>query len=405
MGVLNPAHHDHIEELTKSLETELIEFRRTLHRFPELGREEHRTTAAIVQRLVEAGLSPKVLSTGTGVICDILDEAGTPPSVGLRGDIDALPLQDAKNVPYRSQVDGVCHACGHDAHTTVALGAALVLAELRTNGLLPHSVRVVFQPAEEATPGGALDVIDDGYIKGLDRIFAIHCDPKLEVGKVGLRSGPITAGADRVQVRMRGKGGHTARPHLTSDLVFALGAVVTQLPGVLSRLADPRASLSIVWGQVHAGRVANAIPQEGYVEGTMRCLDARVWESAHSAVPDLVRSIASPYGVDVEVDMHTSVPPCVNDAAATEWLREVAVETLGQDSVTTTDQSLGGEDFAWILNRVPGALVRLGVRGHQTAASADLHQGSFDIDESAIGVGVRLFATAAVSPAVQAHVS
>jgi amidohydrolase len=397
MRVLNPASRDDIEEIAKSLDCELVEFRRSLHRFPELGRQEHRTTQLIVDRLTAAGLSPRVLSIGTGVVCDILDEAGTPPTIGLRGDIDALPLQDVKSASYRSQIDGVCHACGHDAHAAVMLGAALVLAELQSRGQLTQSVRIIFQPAEELTPGGALDVIDDGHIRGLSQAFAVHCDPKLEVGKIGLRSGPITAGADRVRVRMRGKGGHTARPHLTADLVFAMGAVITQLPGVLSRLADPRASLSIVWGQVHAGKTANAIPQEGYVEGTMRCLDAEVWESAHNAVPDLVRSIASPYGVDVEVEMHTSVPPCVNDASATEHLRSVAEDMLGAESLTTTDQSLGGEDFAWILNRVPGSLVRLGVRGHQTPDGADLHQGSFDLDEAAISVGVQLFAALGIA--------
>jgi amidohydrolase len=148
---------------------------------------------------------------------------------------------------------------------------------------------------------------------------------------------------------------------------------------------------------VHAGKTANAIPQEGYVEGTMRCLDAEVWESAHDAVPGLVRSIASPYGVDVEVEMHTSVPPCVNDPAATDHLRGVAEEMLGPESLTTTDQSLGGEDFAWVLNRVPGSLVRLGVRGHQTPDGADLHQGSFDLDEAAISIGVQLFAALGIA--------
>jgi amidohydrolase len=397
MRVLNPTTRADIEEISKSLDSELVEFRRSLHRFPELGRQEHRTTQLIVDRLTAAGLSPRILSIGTGVVCDVLDEAGTPPTIGLRGDIDALPLQDVKSTSYRSQIDGVCHACGHDAHAAVMLGTALVLAELQTRGQLTQSVRLIFQPAEELTPGGALDVIDDGYIRGLSHAFALHCDPKLEVGKVGLRSGPITAGADRVRVRMRGKGGHTARPHLTADLVFAMGAVITQLPGVLSRLADPRASLSIVWGQVHAGKTANAIPQEGYVEGTMRCLDAEVWESAHDAVPGLVRSIASPYGVDVEVEMHTSVPPCVNDPAATDHLRGVAEEMLGPESLTTTDQSLGGEDFAWVLNRVSGSLVRLGVRGHQTPDGADLHQGSFDLDEAAISIGVQLFAALGIA--------
>lgn len=395
--MLPPAARDEIDRLTKSFETELIEFRRALHRFPELGHQEHVTTASIVERLTRAGLEPRVLSCGTGVICDVIGTADEPAALGFRGDIDALPLHDVKTVPYRSQRDGICHACGHDAHTAVVLGTGLVLAELRRMDLLHRSVRLIFQPAEELTPGGSLDVLADGETDQLRRVFALHCDPKLEVGRLGFRSGAITAGADRIRVAMHGPGGHTARPHLTADLVYALGAVITGLPGLLSRLADPRAALSVVWGQAHAGAVANAIPQEGFVEGTIRCLDERVWESAHTVVPDLVRSLASPYGVDVEVDMHKSVPPCVNDEVSTDLMRAVAREAFGTERVTMTDQSLGGEDFAWILKRTPGALVRLGVRRQEVADGGDLHRGSFDIDEAAIAVGVRLFSDFAVS--------
>jgi amidohydrolase len=397
--MLPPAAGDEIDTLAKSFESELVEFRRRLHRHPELGHRELVTTAAICDRLRSAGLQPRVLSSGTGVICDVRGTAGEEPALGFRADIDALPLQDVKDVEYRSQRPGICHACGHDAHTAVLLGTGLVLAELGRLELLHRSVRLIFQPAEELTPGGSLDVLADGEIDPLQRVFALHCDPKLEVGRLGFRSGAITAGADRIRVSMRGPGGHTARPHLTADLVYALGAVITELPGVLSRLADPRAALSVVWGQVHSGGVANAIPQEGFVEGTIRCLDARVWDSAHTVVPDLVRSLASPFGVDVDVDMHKSVPPCVNDEVSTDLMRAVAREVFGTGQVTTTDQSLGGEDFAWILERVPGALVRLGVRPPHVADGGDLHRGSFDLDEAAIAVGVRLFSSFAVSTA------
>lgn len=397
--MLPPAARDEIDHATKSLESELIEFRRDLHRQPELGHEEYLTTASIVERLTAAGLEPRVLSSGTGVICDVTGTTGEVASLGFRADIDALPLQDVKNVPYRSQRAGICHACGHDAHTAAVLGTGLVLAELSRLELLHRSVRLIFQPAEELTPGGSLDVIADGEIDSLQRVFALHCDPKLEVGRLGFRSGAITAGADRIRVSMHGPGGHTARPHLTADLVYALGAVITELPGLLSRLADPRAGLSVVWGQVHSGGVANAIPQEGFVEGTLRCLDARVWEAVHTVVPDLVRSLAAPFGIDVDVEMHKSVPPCINDEVSTDLLRAVARDVFGSSKVTTTDQSLGGEDFAWILKRAPGALVRLGVRRPDVADPGDLHRGSFDIDEAAIGVGVRLFSSFAVSTA------
>lgn len=395
--MLDPDLYNEIERLIKNLEPELIEFRRTLHRWPELGRREYQTTRLVTERLKAAGLQPRVLSSGTGVVCDVLGCSGAPPTLGVRGDIDALPLPDVKDVPYRSRVEGVCHACGHDAHVAIVLGTALVLAELKQREQLHSSTRLIFQPAEEMTPGGALDVLGDGEIDGLDQVFALHCDPRLQVGMAGFRSGPITAGADRIRVTMRGPGGHTARPHLTADLVFALGAVVTGLPGLLTRLADPRSGLSVVWGQIHAGAAPNAIPGTGFVEGTIRCLDAEVWEAVHGAVPGLVRSLAAPFGVDIDVDMHTSVPPCINDEGASERFRAVATEVLGPENVTETDQSLGGEDFAWILGRTAGALARLGVRGPEVADAGDLHQGTFDIDEAAISVGVRLFAALATA--------
>jgi amidohydrolase len=387
--VLDAELRDEVERLAKAFEAELIDFRRDLHRHPELGGAERRTTAALVSRLTEAGLSPRVLAAGTGLVCDIIAPDGGPPTIGFRGDIDALPLPDAKDVPYRSQVDGACHACGHDAHTTIALGLGLVLADLAQQGLLRRSARLIFQPAEELSPGGALDVLADGGVDGLREVYALHCDPRLDVGQVGLLAGPITAGADRIRVDLRGPGGHTARPHLTADLVSALGAVVSELPALLSRRTDPRAGLSLVWGQVHAGAVANAIPQAGFAEGTIRCLDVDVWQTAHLVVPDLVRAIAQPYGVEVDVEARKSVPPCVNDARAIERVRGAVVAMLGPQAVATTEQSLGGEDFAWVLNEVPGALARLGVRPPGRDAVPDLHQGAFDIDESAILVGLK----------------
>lgn len=388
--------HD-IDGLVKGFEAELVSFRRELHEHPELGRQEHRTTAAIVDRLRASGLSPRVLPSGTGVICDVIGTAGDAPTIGFRGDIDALPLDDLTGAPYRSRTPGVAHACGHDAHTTIVLGTALVLAELAREGRLEGSARLIFQPAEELIPGGALDVLAAGETAGLGSVYAFHCDPRLSVGQIGFRVGPITGGADGIRVTLSGPGGHTARPHLTTDLVYALGVLLTGLPGAMSRLTDPRAGLSVVWGQVHAGTAANAIPGTGFAEGTIRCLDADIWEAAHTVVPDLIRSLLSPFRVDVQVEAHTSVPPCVNDSAAVEKARAAAEGVVGQAGIQSTDQSLGGEDFAWIANSVPGALLRLGVRGAQTVDAGDLHQGSFDIDEGALSVGVRVFSRMAVS--------
>ncbi len=383
---------DHeIDRLTKGLEAELVAFRRDIHAHPELARTEHRTTAAIVDRLRAAGLSPRILPSGTGIACDVIGTAGVAPSIGFRGDIDALPVEDLTATSYRSKTPGLSHACGHDAHTTIALGTALVLAELARSGLLARSARVIFQPAEEVIPGGALDVIAAGELAGLDSVYAFHCDPLLEVGQIGFRVGAITAGAEGIRVTLTGPGGHTARPHLTADLVYALSALVTGLPGAMSRLTDPRAGLSVVWGQIHAGSSANAIPAHGFAEGTIRCLDADVWVAAHGAVPGLIHTLMTPFRVDVQVSSHASIPPCVNDASAVERARAAALDVVGATGVVGTEQSLGGEDFAWIADQLPSALLRLGVRGPGVADAGDLHQGGFDIDESAMSIGVRLF--------------
>ena len=271
-----------------------------------------------------------------------------------------------------------------------------MLAELASTGVLRHGIRLVFQPAEEIIPGGALDVLADGGLDGVSQIFGLHCDPRLDVGRVGLRTGPLTSAADRVHVRLSGPGGHTARPHLTADLVHALGTLVSQLPGALSRRVDPRAGLSLVWGRVHAGAAANAIPMEGEAEGTLRCLDALVWESSAELVPALAREIVAPYGVDVHAEVHRGVPPVVNHPIAVAVLQDAVEATLGRAALAPTDQSLGGEDFAWYLTKVRGAMARLGVRVPGSADALDLHQGRFDVDEHAIGVGVRLLVATAL---------
>src|SRR5215475_9549899 len=207
-------------------EPELIRFRRDLHAHPETGYHEYRTTRRVALRLEAAGLKPAILPKGTGLIVDIGDGAPGEPVVALRADIDALPLNDEKDVPYRSVNRGACHACGHDVHTAILLGAGLYLARTAAVRGLGGTVRLIFQPAEEV-PGGAMDVMAAGGIASVDRIFALHCDPRLDVGKIGTRVGPITVACDRLTVKVSGPGGHTARPHLTADLVFALGKIIT----------------------------------------------------------------------------------------------------------------------------------------------------------------------------------
>ena len=360
----------------------VVEIRRELHAHPEVAYAETRTTALVMDQLRAIGLEPEVLPGGTGVVCDLGAPSG--PVIALRADIDALPIADLKDVPYRSTVDGACHGCGHDAHTAVLLGAAARLAGRR----LPGRVRLIFQPAEETVPGGATGVLASGALSGVEQIFALHCDPRLETGRVGLRVGAITAACDRVDVAFSGPGGHTARPHLTGDLVHAVGLVATELPGLLSRRIDPRAGVSVVWGAVEAGRAPNAIPMTGLLRGTLRVLDRDAWELVEPMVRQLVDQIVAATGVGAEVIYTPGVPPVVNAAVAVERQEAAVLAALGPAGLERTQQSLGGEDFAWYLDEMPGALARLGVR-RPGGSAFDLHQGTFDIDEDALDVGVR----------------
>ncbi|EMF00250.1 amidohydrolase [Streptomyces mobaraensis NBRC 13819 = DSM 40847] len=385
--------------LPAELRAELIAFRRDLHMHPELGHREFRTTAALRARLEKAGLRPRTLASGTGLICDIgrsRPGASRRPVLAFRADLDALPIPDTKQVPYRSTVPGAAHACGHDVHTTVVLGAGLVLAALAEEGLLPHPVRLIFQPSEEVLPGGALDAIEDGALDGVGRIVAVHCDPKVEVGRIGLRTGPITSACDKLEVALDGPGGHTARPHLTTDLVTAAAKVATEVPALLARRIDTRAGLAVTWGRLEAGHAANVIPQRAELSGTVRCLDIDAWRDAPDLVHAAVDEVAAMHRAKSQITYIRGVPPVVNDGEIAGLLGRAMTARRGADAVEDTQQSLGGEDFSWYLERVPGAMARLGVRPVGDSKARDLHRGDFDVDEGAIQVGVELFTAAAL---------
>lgn len=367
---------------------QMVSTRRHLHAHPELAYAEFQTTSFLEQRLSTYGLKPRRLPTGTGLVVEV---GSGDPVVVLRADIDALPLADLKDVPYASTREGLCHACGHDVHTTVVLAVAIALSTL--DGL-PGTVRCVFQPAEETVPGGATEVVASGALDGASRAFALHCDPSLPAGKVGLRTGAITAACDRIDVTLLGPGGHTARPQLTVDLVDALGRLITDVPALLSRQVDPRAGMSLVWGAVSAGIAANAIPQRGQLRGTVRVLDRDAWQGAEELMRTLVERIAATTGAEVDVDYVRGVPPVVNDPRAVALMRAAALETVGSDQIVVSPQSMGGEDFGWFADVMPIALARLGTHGG--GAPLDLHRGTFDVDERALGVGVRLLARTAL---------
>ena len=379
------------------LAPELIEIRRDLHAHPELSRGETRTPMVVSQRLAAAGIRTRPMPT-TGVIAELGAEQPAY-RVALRADLDALPVRESTSLDWASTTEGICHACGHDVHVAAVLGAGLALKAhedlLRERGI---AVRLLFQPAEEVIPGGALEIVGQGGLEGVDAVFAVHCDPSLDTGKAGLREGPITAAADRVTVHLSGRGGHTSRPHLTEDLTFALAKVITELPAVLSRRLDPRSGFALVWGEVHAGQASNVIPSSGTVGGTLRMLDAEAWRTVGPLLEEAVAAIVAPYAVSSQLEHVPGVPPVVNDGDAIGVLR-LAAEGVGLEDVGTP-QSLGGEDFSWYLQHVPGAMARLGTRtpGGRTY---DLHQGDLVVDEAAIALGARLLAGAVVAGVIK----
>ena len=379
-----------IAQVVADHEAELVGLRRDLHAHPELSWTEHRTTDVVAGHLEAIGWRLQRLSPA-GLVADL----GTGErTVGLRADLDALPVQEVSQDPWRSTVPGVAHACGHDVHTSALVGAAHALARLHAVGELGGRVRLFFQPAEEVMPGGAVHLMGMGVLDGVERVFALHCDPGVDVGQVGLRLGPLTSAADRIEIRLEGTGGHTSRPHLTGDLTFALAKMTTELPAILSRRLDPRSGVSVVWGMVQAGSAPNVIPDHGVLAGTVRILDAVAWAECEKLVRELVHEIVRPYGVTAHLDYQRGVPPVVNESLSNRILAEAVTEVLGPDGQVMAPQSLGGEDFGWYLDQVPGAMMRLGTRT-PGGVTYDLHQGNLHIDERAIPIGARLMAEAA----------
>lgn len=375
---------------------ELVAFRRDLHAHPERSGEEHDTTERVAERLRVAGLVPLVLDGGTGLRCDVIGAGIGGPVVALRADLDALAMEDEKVVPYRSQVPGVAHACGHDVHTTVVLGAGLALARLLgADGAPAGRVRLLFQPAEESLPGGALDLIAAGALDDVSWIFGLHCDPKLEVGRVGVRAGAITSAADLLTLRLHGPGGHTARPQLTVDLVAVAGRLAHDLPPTL-REREP--ALNVVFGSLHAGEAANVIPATAMLRGTLRTANRAAWDAAPELLAAVLTELVGPTGATFALHHERGVPPVVNDVRATDLLSAAASRALGPDAVAPTQQSAGGDDFAWYLERVPGSYARLGV--HDPASDGprlDLHASTFDVDERAIAIGIRVLVETALA--------
>lgn len=384
---------DVVAEVVARLEPELVDLRRDLHAHPEPSWEERRTTALIVDRLRAAGLSPEVAAPGTGVVCDI---GAGGPMVAIRGDIDALRVPDGKDVPYRSTVPGVCHACGHDLHAVATIGAGIAIHRALEQSGRAGRVRLVFQPAEEAVPGGAAALVAAGVMDGVEAVFAVHVDPSLPVGQMGISAGRITSAADQIDITLRGPGGHTGRPHETADLAHIAARVVVDLPMSLSRLSDPRDGVNLTFGSIQVGDAPNVIATEARLLGSLRASGRGAWEAAPPLVRRLLASIVEPLGATWELDHRVGAPPIVNDAWATALARNAASDVVSPDGVVPTGQSAGGEDFSWYGDRAPLAYLRLGVWA-PGKPRLDIHASTFDLDERAIAIGARVLAGAALA--------
>ena len=373
----------------------LISLRRHLHMHPELGLQEKETSRFIASVLEMHGLHVRGPVAGTGLYVDI--EGGRPgPRIGYRADIDALPIQDGKRTEYASQKPGVAHLCGHDAHTSVGIGVALLLNLVREH--LPGSVRVFFQPNEEGIPSGAPLMIHDGVLEGLQAAYAIHVDPTLPVGTFGLINGPATASADRFRIVVKGPAtGHSARPHLTVDTIWVATQIMNAIYQLVGRISDARNSAVVAICLIHGGDAFNVIPAEVAFGGTLRCTISEDRERLKEYIVQTAGHVASLYHARVETDFDSGAPSVMNDPRIVRNMRESIHELFSESAVHDIERpSMGAEDFAFYLEHVPGMLLRVGTSsGPET--SFPLHDSCFDVDESALAPTAQLMARALIN--------
>ncbi|PQJ34143.1 N-acyl-L-amino acid amidohydrolase [Salinibacter sp. 10B] len=374
----------------QSLAQVLVTIRRHLHMYPEVGMNEHETSRFIRQTLEGYGLDVHGPIAGTGLYVDIEGE-GTGGCVGYRADIDALPAQDQKRVSYRSQTPNVAHLCGHDAHTAVGMGVALVLHANRDQ--LPGRARVFFQPNEEGLPSGAPLMIRSGVLEGLDAVYAIHVDPTLDVGRYGLMVGPVTASSDRFDVRVRQEGtGHSARPHEGVDTVWVASQLMNQFYQMADRITDPRMPAIFTVTKMAGGEAHNVIPEEASFGGTLRTVSPEDRKTIRDYMHEAAQRMGTLHDAHIELDFQDGAPPVINDEAAVNNIERTIKDAFGEQAIHQIQQSsMGGEDFAHYLKHVPGAFIRVGTAsGPET--SFPLHHHRFDIDETPLAPTARLMA-------------
>ncbi|AII42143.1 hydrolase [Synechococcus sp. KORDI-100] len=372
----------HQELLDREL-PQLIELRRHLHAHPELSGQEHQTAALVAGELRALGWQVQEGVGRTGVLAEM--GPSSAPLVGLRVDMDALPVEERTGLPFASKQQGVMHACGHDIHTCIGLGVARLLA---AESALQARFRLLFQPAEELAQG-AVWMRDAGATQGLQALFGVHVVPDLPAGTVGVRSGCLTAAAGELEIMVQGVGGHGARPHQAVDAIWLSARVVTELQQCIARRLNALQPVVISFGKIEGGKAFNVIADRVRLLGTVRCLDLEQHRQLPRWIEQTVDEICRSGGGEAQVRYRCIAPPVWNDAALTSLLETAAVGCLGRERVLPVElPSLGAEDFAELLRDVPGTMMRLGVAGPQ--GCAPLHNGTFDPDERALGVGVQV---------------
>lgn len=374
----------------------MVDIRRDLHQHPELGLEEHRTRRKVEEHLGELGIEFVGGLAGTGVL-GLLPGTGVGKVAALRADLDALPLHDAKDVPYRSLVDGRMHACGHDVHTAILLGAARLLQPRLAKK--PGMVKLIFQPAEE-TVGGARLLVEQGVLESprVDAIFGLHVDPGLEVGRFGLRYGQRNASSDNLAITIHGRSCHGAYPAAGVDAIVAAAQVIVALQSVISRNVDARSSAVLTLGTIEGGNQANIVAQRVHLVGTVRTLDRATRELVLRRIRECAEGVAAGMGARAEVAIDPSYDPVINDNPMVDVVRGCAERLVGEEGVAFFDRpNMGVEDFGFYLTHVPGAFYSLGVRNDTRGIVHPVHNDRFDVDEQCLAYGAALQALNALA--------
>ncbi|MEK6711952.1 MAG: amidohydrolase [Nitrospinota bacterium] len=385
-----------VRAAAEALKPWLVETRRAIHMRPELGYEEHETSKRVAQALAEWGLEVRTGVAETGVV-GVLRTGRPGPTLGIRADMDALPIEEANDAPYKSRTPGKMHACGHDAHTAMLLGAARLLAQnprwLEGCG---GNVKFIFQPAEEGRAGGRR-MVEEGVLEDprVDMAIAAHVLPALPVGTVGTRGGPVLAASDKFHITIRGKGSHAAYPHQSRDPIVAAAHAITALQAIVSRNVDPFDAGVISVTRLEAGTAYNIIPDEVRLMGTMRTHREETRGAMKGRMEETLRGIALAFGAEAELEFVPGYPPLVNSAQATGLIERAAREALGEGKLVEMPLSMGAEDFAYIARERPAAMFRVGIRNEARGIVHSLHSSRFDLDEDALPVGVSVFVQAA----------